>query len=83
MGISFFMQQSVEHTINQFLDYLNFQKRYSLHTIISYKNDLHSFFDYLNQEFGAMELADIKTVFVRSWLAVLKDSGMESKSYQP
>lgn len=74
------MQQSEENTVNQFLDYLAFQKRYSHHTITSYKNDLHVFFEYLNQEYGEMELANIKTVFVRSWLAELKDSGLQSKS---
>ena len=33
--------------IQHFLDYLKFQKRYSQHTVISYENDLISFFDYL------------------------------------
>lgn len=75
------MQQSVaQQHIKQFLDYLNFQKRYSPHTITSYQNDLIGFFDFLLMQFGEMPLADIKPTFVRSWLAELKEQGMESKS---
>lgn len=74
------MQQSVAQHIQQFLDYLTFQKRYSRHTIISYQNDLTAFFDFLLTQFGETDLAAIKTIFVRSWLAALKEEGMESKS---
>ena len=80
MGISFFMQQSVAPTIQRFLDYLSFQKRYSNHTIISYKNDLTAFFDFLLIQFGDIPLAEIKPTFIRSWLAEMKQQGMESKS---
>jgi integrase/recombinase XerC len=66
--------------IQSFLSYLTFQKRYSPHTIISYQNDLTGFFDFLEKEFGAMDLSAIIAVFIRSWLASLKESGMESKS---
>ncbi len=74
------MQQSEEYTIKQFLEYLTYQKRYSPHTITSYHNDLGSFFSFLNQQFGPTALADIKTVFIRSWLAELKEKGLESKT---
>lgn len=69
-----------ENSIGSFLDYLRFQKRYSPHTITSYQNDLSGFFDFLQLQFGAMPLADIKPAFVRSWLASLKQEGMESRS---
>jgi integrase/recombinase XerC len=74
------MQQSVAQHIQQFLDYLSFQKRYSRHTITSYQNDLTAFFDFLLTQFGQTQLAAIKTTFIRSWLADLKEKGMESKS---
>ncbi len=74
------MQQSVAQHIQQFLDYLSFQKRYSPHTITSYKNDLTTFFDFLVTQFGETQLSEIKSTFVRSWLADLKEQGMESKS---
>lgn len=74
------MQQSVDQSIRHFIDYLKFQKRYSQHTIISYKNDLSSFFDFILHQFGETPLPDIKPAFIRSWLAELKQHGMESKS---
>ena len=38
------------HHLNDFLSYLNSQKRYSQNTISSYKRDLNSFFNYLKKE---------------------------------
>ncbi len=78
--ISFFMPLLDHTTIQQFLDYLKYQKRYSQHTIISYQTDLIDFSDFLQIQFGAMPLADIKPAFIRSWLASLKNLGLESKS---
>ena len=74
------MQQSLIKSIQHFLEYLKFQKRYSQHTIVSYKNDLDSFFVFLQNQFGETPLKDIKTAFIRSWLAELKQQGMASKS---
>ena len=66
--------------IQPFLDYLKFQKRYSQHTIISYQNDLTSFFDFVFAQFGEMQLNEITASFIRSWLADMKEEGMESRS---
>ena len=74
------MQQSVTQHIQQFLDYLSFQKRYSRHTITSYQNDLTAFFDFLLTRFSETQITNVKPTFVRSWLAELKERGMESKS---
>lgn len=70
-----------EHSaIQSFLNYLNFQKRYSPHTIISYQNDLTGFFTFLEEQFNTTNLSEINASFVRSWLASLKEGKMESKS---
>ncbi|HRI25310.1 MAG TPA: tyrosine-type recombinase/integrase [Ferruginibacter sp.] len=74
------MQQTPGQLIQEFLNYLKFQKRYSQHTITSYKNDLDSFFTFIGSRFGETALPDIKAAFVRSWLAELKETGIESKS---
>lgn len=74
------MPHSDQNLIQDFLDYLAFQKRYSQHTIISYQNDLTSFFDFVEIQFGHTALGKINAAFVRSWLAGLKEAGMESKS---
>ena len=66
--------------IQSFVDYLKFEKRYSVHTIVSYQNDLSDFFNYLNAQFGKLQLKEITLSFVRTWLADLKNQKLTSKS---
>jgi integrase/recombinase XerC len=74
------MSITIPQALQKFLDYLKFQKRYSQHTIISYQADLTAFFDFIQFTFGNTELPAIRATFVRTWLASLKDEGMEAKS---
>lgn len=78
--ISFFMQQTFSQYQEQFLDYLRFQKRYSSHTIISYENDLSAFSKFLCKEYESPIINKIKTTYVRTWLADLKENDISSKS---
>jgi integrase/recombinase XerC len=72
---------STAHPIIQpFLDYLKFEKRYSKHTVISYETDLVSFFDYIVTQYGETPLTELSHIYIRSWLASLKDEGLASKS---
>ena len=66
--------------IQPFIDYLKFEKRYSRHTVIAYENDLISFFDFIETTYGSMPLEQITHIFIRSWLASLKDDEMKAKS---
>lgn len=66
--------------IQPFLAFLKFEKRYSRHTLISYENDLTAFFDYLVVTYGSCPLKDISHLFIRSWLASLKDDGCTAKT---
>jgi integrase/recombinase XerC len=74
------MPITIQKAVQQFIDYLKFQKRYSQHTIISYQTDLAAFFDFMELTFGTIPVMDIKPSFVRSWLAAMKEKGMEAKS---
>lgn len=66
--------------IQPFLDHLRFEKRYSKHTLISYQTDLEQFFAYLASQFDAPEVPAITAMFIRSWLAEMKEEGLESRS---
>jgi len=66
--------------IQSFIDYLKFEKRYSVHTIVSYQTDLTSFFDYLNNQYGSLPLPEITHGLIRSWLADQKEKRLTSKS---
>jgi integrase/recombinase XerC len=74
------MPTTIPKALQHFAEYLKFQKRYSQHTIISYQTDLVAFFDFIELTFGNTALPDIKTTFIRTWLAKLKEDGMEAKS---
>lgn len=80
MGISFFM--SIPHHIHRqnFFEFLQFQKRYSKHTLVSYKNDLDSFFSFIQNQYPEAPITEIKAVYVRSWLADMKDNKMSARS---
>lgn len=56
--------------INEYLEYLTYQKRYSAHTILSYKNDLNDFASYLQNEYGdEISIHQSDTLMVRGWMA--------------
>ena len=63
-----------------FIDYLKFEKRYSIHTVRAYSDDLGQFFTYLESSFGETPLGSVSTTFIRSWLASLKEQKITSKS---
>ncbi len=66
--------------IQSFIDYLKFEKRYSEHTVRSYRDDLQQCSDFLTATFGEMEAQEISPTYIRSWLASLKDREISSRS---
>ncbi len=66
--------------IQQFLDYLNFEKRYSQHTVISYRTDLDQFYTFLSELCGDPDLKNVTSTQIRSWLALLKKEKTSSKT---
>ena len=74
------MSASEPLTIQTFLDYLKFQKRYSEHTLTGYETDLTDFFDFLQFQYDTAAILTISPAMVRSWLASLKEKGITSKS---
>jgi integrase/recombinase XerC len=68
------MQYTQSHIpVLQFLQYLQFEKRYSQHTLTAYKTDLEQFFTFLQTEFHIQDITAITATFIRTWLAQLKN----------
>ena len=65
---------------HSFLNYLKFEKRYSLNTIQAYQDDLSQFFGFVELSYGNLPLSEISSGVVRSWLASLKEQKMSSKT---
>ncbi len=63
-----------------FLDYLRFEKRYSDHTILSYRTDLDQFEGYHSEEGRGTDLAKADAKLIRSWVIHLMESGQNARS---
>lgn len=63
-----------------FLNYLRFEKRYAQHTLISYENDLKEFLNFLITSFETPSVQTITAAMIRTWLAVLKQQNLTSKT---
>lgn len=74
------MHPNEAYPIGEFLNYLTFQKRYSPHTIISYQNDLTTFFEFVFLEYNIRDVKEITAPLIRTWLASLKENKASSKT---
>jgi integrase/recombinase XerC len=74
------MLQTSYPQILSFIQYLQFEKRYSRHTIVSYQTDLEQFFSYLISQYDAPVLEEISPGYIRSWLAGMRNDKMSAKS---
>ncbi len=68
------------YPVQEFLNYLSFQKRYSAHTVIAYKTDLVAFFTFISIEYPDTPLPEINSPMVRTWLASLKEQNESSRT---
>ena len=57
--------------IKSFIRYIQIEKRYSHHTLVSYQTDLEQFKTFLSREFPEEHLALIKSTHIRSWIVYL------------
>ncbi|MCB0395832.1 MAG: tyrosine-type recombinase/integrase [Flavobacteriales bacterium] len=67
-------------SLTRFLKYIEIEKRYSPHTLSSYKKDLQQFSDYLIRTYETVELSSVRHGMIRSWLAELSESGLTASS---
>ncbi len=63
-----------------FLRYLKIEKRYSLHTVRSYQNDLNQFFTWLSGNSMPAEVHEITSHQIRAWIVSLMDAGISASS---
>ena len=65
----------------KFINYLSSEKRFSVHTITSYSNDINQFFLFLSEEYKiTSELSEVNFQIVRSWIASLLEQGVIPRS---
>ena len=64
---------------DKFTSYLQFEKRYSEHTVLAYGQDLNAFVEFAEVK-KISEFADLSSAFIRSWIVYLIEGGMKNKS---
>lgn len=76
MEITFVLMEA----IGNFIDYLEFEKRFSKHTLKAYRSDLHQFAVFLRTEEQIEKLEEITSMVIRSWLVRMMEEGIDPRS---
>lgn len=66
--------------IKSFLEYLLYEKKYSVHTITAYKNDLISFKDFCEIEYHQEDPATVHYTQIRNWIVSLVNQKISNRS---
>ncbi|HET8886154.1 MAG TPA: tyrosine-type recombinase/integrase [Salinimicrobium sp.] len=66
--------------LNHFLEYLQLEKKYSMHTITAYRADILAFQKFLLKEFDQQEIEQVNYSQIRSWIVCLVDQGISNVS---
>src|SRR5699024_11853210 len=63
-----------------FIDYLQLEKNYSLHTVRAYKNDLKNFERFICEEFEESDMRKVNYSMIRSWIVHLVDQKLTKRT---
>lgn len=66
--------------IESFFKYLTFEKRFSSHTVTSYRNDLNQFKTFLADNFPDVSLDQADISYIRAWIIHLMEQGINPRS---
>lgn len=67
-------------SVQKFLDYLRFEKKYSPRTVESYENDLNGFAEFYNSENGSGDISKAKKLDLRNFLMHLSQTDFSERS---
>lgn len=70
----------MEKFLNEYIDYLKFEKRYSIHTTTAYQKDLLQFIDYYESYCQESNWRLVNNKDIRSWVAKLIELGNTAKT---
>jgi integrase/recombinase XerC len=63
-----------------FISYLKYEKRYSPHTVVAYKNDLDQFVVFYTNSVGEFDVKQVDAKIVRQWVVSLMEEKMAPRS---
>jgi integrase/recombinase XerC len=65
---------------DRFIAYIQFEKRYSQHTITAYRNDLDQFLTFIDSQYHGVDIREVSHPLIRSWIVRLMEEGLSSRS---
>ncbi len=65
---------------DRFFAYIQYEKRYSPHTVTAYRNDLEQFYTYLQTVYQIAEVKDADASMIRSWIVSLMEENISPRS---
>ena len=66
--------------VDEYIQYIRYEKNYSTHTVVAYECDLSDFFDYVKQHHEAADPKDLTSDTIRSWVMSLLDQGLSPRT---
>ncbi len=66
--------------VDDFVSYLEYERRYSKHTLTAYKKDLIQFQTFLRDNFSDIELINVNSTHIREWIFFLHSGGISPRS---
>ncbi|RYE91462.1 MAG: integrase [Cytophagaceae bacterium] len=66
--------------MDEFLDFLRYEKRFSSHTVVSYQTDLAQFTAFLKQEYELEEPAQATHPLIRGWVVSLMSQDLDPRT---
>ncbi|MDO4727548.1 MAG: tyrosine-type recombinase/integrase [Bacteroidota bacterium] len=70
----------MEQNLKAFVDYLLYEKKYSPQTVVSYRRDIQSFYEFLTVEFQETSFSRVQYALVRSWIVSLSEQKLSNSS---
>jgi integrase/recombinase XerC len=66
--------------VENYLQYLQHEKRFSAHTLSAYTVDLSQFTDYIQETYSLTSPVEVRHLHIRSWIVALMDADISPRS---
>lgn len=66
--------------VDEFLRYIQYEKKYSSHTVSAYTKDISQFCEFLQAEYSITDITEAQPDFLRDWVASMREAGIEARS---
>ena len=71
---------NIDSCRDSFVEYLQFEKRFSPHTLVAYQTDLSQFIDYLEHTYEIKVIEEVNHSLIRSWIVDLMNHKISPRS---